>query len=85
MGYRCEVAIKCEEKAFDLFQKAWQKVNFKPDKVFTGNFNILYWARTKWDGNEERDGPIQDVMAYLNGLQDFTTTEKLVMGIILYF
>ena len=33
MGYRSDVSIICKEKAFENFKKAWEEVDFKPDRI----------------------------------------------------
>lgn len=34
MGYRSEVAIKCEEKAYEKLMETCHNVNFMPDEIF---------------------------------------------------
>lgn len=44
MGYRSEVAIKCEEKAYEMLKETCYKENIMPDKIFKdGDKYILYW------------------------------------------
>ena len=33
MGYRSDVTIRCEEKAFQMFKTAWEKADFKPHRI----------------------------------------------------
>ena len=47
MGYRSEVAIRCQDKAFEMFEKAWGELI--PDKVFHNeNDHLIYWDWVKW-------------------------------------
>ena len=53
MGYRSDVTIRCEEKAFQMFKTAWEKVDFKPHRILEsgedGNYTyILNWNWVKW-------------------------------------
>lgn len=69
MGYRSEVAIKCEEKAYELFKQVFteEELYIAPDKIYKdGDDYILYWDWIKW--YEEYDGvkAIEDVMLDLD-------------------
>ncbi len=49
MGYKSTVGIKCEQKAYDMFKKAWESENFTPDKILSnGDEHIIVWDRVKW-------------------------------------
>lgn len=49
MGYRSEVAIKCEPKAFEMLMNVCNEGYLKPDDVITdGKYKILYWDFVKW-------------------------------------
>lgn len=44
MGYRSEVAIKCEEKAYEILKETCRKFDIMPDKIFKDEDEyILYW------------------------------------------
>lgn len=34
MGYRCDVIIRCEEKAYKLFQQAIAEGGYKPKEIY---------------------------------------------------
>ena len=71
MGYISEVAIKCEEKAFEMFKKVCKEVNYLPDKIYKdGNEYILYWGGIKWYEGYEDIQAIISVMNKLDELQD---------------
>ena len=53
MGYYSDVTIRCEEKAYEMFEEAWKKVDFKPCKVYETNESnnhtyVLQWIGVKW-------------------------------------
>lgn len=83
MGYRSDVTIRCEEKAVNLFKEAWQKVDFKPGKIYVsgekGNCTYtLCWEWVKWyDGFEEVDA-IMDVCNSLEGNNEDGYAYKLI-------
>lgn len=73
MGYRSEVAIKCEGKAFEMFKKAFQDgvSCILPDKIFKdGDEYILYWDWVKWYEDYEDVRIILSVMDELDTLQN---------------
>lgn len=39
MGYRSDVIIRCEEKAFQMFETAWEEADFKPHRMLESGFN----------------------------------------------
>ena len=71
MGYRSEVAIKCEEKAFEMLKETYKRVDLPPDKLYKdGEHFILYWDWIKWYDSYEDVGAIESVMDELDELQD---------------
>lgn len=81
MGYRSEVAIKCEKKAFEMFRETYNKVDFPPDKVYKdGKHFILYWDWVKWYDTYEDVGAVESVMDELNELQDLNNGEETGYG-----
>ena len=66
MGYRSDVTIRCEEKAFQMFKTAWEKTDFKPHRILEsgedGNYTyILNWNWVKWYGEFEDVSEIMNV------------------------
>lgn len=73
MGYRSEVAIKCEEKAFEMLRETYRRVDLEPDKVFKdGDCFILYWDWVKWYSIYEDVAAIEDILDKLDELEDTT-------------
>ena len=71
MGYRSEVAIKCEEKAYKMLKETYRKVDFTPDKIFKdGDEYILYYDCIKWDEIYEDVSAIIKTLDRLDELQD---------------
>ena len=71
MGYRSEVAIKCEEKAFKMLKETYDRVNFAPHKVYKDeDCFILYWDWVKWFDCYDDVSAIEDVMSKLDQLDD---------------
>lgn len=71
MGYRSEVAIKCEEKAFEMIKEACYKVEVVPDKVYKeDNCYILWWSWIKWDDWYDDILEIETVLKELDKLKD---------------
>ena len=67
MGYRSEVAIRCHDKAFEMFEKAWGELI--PDKVFHNeNDHLIYWDWVKWYEDYPEVSAIENVMSKLNEL-----------------
>lgn len=65
MGYSSEVAIKCEEKAYELFKQVFteEELYIKPDKIYKdGDDYILYWKWIKWYEDYEGVNAIENVM-----------------------
>lgn len=72
MGYRSDIAIRCEEKAFQEFKTAWEKVDFKPSTILSteddGNYTyILEWNWVKWYQDFEEVEKITEVCRTLDG------------------
>ena len=68
MGYRSNVAIKCEEKAYEMFKQVFAKKEMwiMPDKIYKDeNCYIILWLWVKWYGCEVVD-EITNVMDKLN-------------------
>ena len=66
MGYRSDVTIRCEKKAFQMFKTAWEKVDFKPHRILEsgedGNYTyILNWNWVKWYREFEEVSEIMNV------------------------
>ncbi len=75
MGYRSEVAIRCQDKAFEMFQKSWGELI--PDKVFhKENDHLIYWDWVKWYEDYPDVSAIENVMSELNELENDEATEK---------
>ena len=67
MGYRSDVAVKCEEKAYELFKKAIADGGCRPDKIFKeGDYFIIYWEWMKWYEDEDDVSAIMDVIYQLD-------------------
>ncbi len=67
MGYRSDVAVKCEEKAYELFKKAIADGGCEPDEIFKeGDYFIIHWEWTKWYEDEDDVYAIMDVIYQLD-------------------
>lgn len=71
MGYRSDVTIRCEEKAYEMFKEAWEKVNFKPCRIYETNENgnhtyVLQWLCVKWYYDFDDVEAIMSVCELLN-------------------
>lgn len=71
MGYRCEVTIMCEAKAFEMFKEAWESVDFMPDKIeeikrtdIPSDY-VMVWEWVKWYPSYRDVIAIEDVCAKL--------------------
>lgn len=74
MGYRSDVAIKCEEKAYEMFKQVFSKreMYIEPDKIYKdGDDYILYWEWVKWYGYEGID-EITNIMNELDERENDT-------------
>lgn len=72
MGYRSDVTIRCEERAFQEFKTAWEKVDFKPSTILKaredGKYTyILEWEWVKWYQDFEEVEKITNVCRTLDG------------------
>ena len=71
MGYRSEVAIRCQENAFLEFKDAYEKAHFNPDKLLTnGDEHLLYWDWVKWYEGYDIVDRIEDVMSRLEEMEN---------------
>lgn len=71
MGYRSEVAIKCEQKAFEMIKEVCRKVEVVPDKVYKeDSCYILWWSWIKWDDWYDDVLEIETVLKELDKLKD---------------
>lgn len=68
---RSEVAIKCEEKAFEMLKKVYEDKNCLPDKVYKDeDCFIIHWNWIKWcDYIYEDIAAIAGVLDELDKLQ----------------
>jgi hypothetical protein len=67
MGYRSEVTIICESKAYEMFKNAWKKVEFKPDVIRTnGDHYAIQWSWVKRYSGYEDVKAIEEVMKKLD-------------------
>lgn len=81
MGYRSEVAIKCEEKAYEMLRETCQKVDLMPDKIFKdGDEYIFYWGWIKWYGEYEDVAAIENTLNKLDELQEPSDYETIGYG-----
>ena len=66
MGYRSEVAIRCQKNAFEMLKKAYG--TFNPDKLLNKGDNdyLLYWDWVKWYDEYSHVAAITDVMGELD-------------------
>lgn len=74
MGYRSDVAIKCESKAFEILKKEIKKGIISPHKIYQDEFGytLLYWEWMKW---YEDDPEVQKVTEIMCDLNHFVETE----------
>lgn len=78
MGYTSEVAIRCEEKAYEMLREAYKCVNLKPLAVYKDEDEyIIHWKDVKWSKLHEDAAFIMTVldalddMKYINGLSGY--------------
>ena len=72
MGYRSEVAIRCEEAAFRILKATCAEVNLLPDKCYKaddGTF-VLYFDWVKWYDDYKDVSAIMHVLSQLDDLHD---------------
>lgn len=71
MGYRSEVGIKCEEKAYEMLKETCHKINYMPDKIYKeGDLYILWWDAIKWYEEYKDIAAIVNTLDKLDELQD---------------
>lgn len=69
MGYRSEVAIKCEEKAYEKLMETCHNVNFMPDEIFKDEEDyILRWDWIKWNQDYDYIMAIESVLDTFDNL-----------------
>lgn len=75
MGYRSEVAIRCQDNAYKMFEKAWGE--FTPDKIFhQEDDHLIYWDWVKWYEDYPDVSAIENIMSELNKLSNDEAIEK---------
>ena len=71
MGYRSEVAIRCQSKAYEKFKEVLEKTDAHPDKLIEKNGEyLLYFDWWKWYSDFEEVKGIEAVMDELDELDD---------------
>lgn len=70
MGYRSEVAIRCQKNAYEKFAKAYK--GCEPDKVYSNGDDdyLLYWSWIKWYDEYPEIQAINNVMSELDQMFD---------------
>lgn len=64
---KSEVAIMCEEKAYEMLKKAWEETGFKPDIILdvprtdSPNDYIIRWKRVRWNTMFSEVQPLETV------------------------
>lgn len=77
MGYRSEVGIKCEPKAFDALMEACTQCNYEPDEVLEdGEYKVLHWYDVKWSAYYGTDA-IEKCMETLNFEHEYDSDDGL--------
>lgn len=77
MGYHSEVAIRCQDKAFEMFKEAWSKFKFIPDKIYHHkDDHLIYWDYVKWYEDYPDVSAIENIMSELNKLSNDEAIEK---------
>lgn len=78
---RSEVAIKCEEKAYEMLKETCHKADIMPDKIFKdGDKYILYWDRIRWDDDCDEISAIVKTLDKLDKLQNPNDREATGYG-----
>lgn len=82
MGYRSEVAIKCEEKAYERFREVFIKEDLfiNPDKILYDKENqeyYIYWDWIKWYEDYEGVNAIIKVMEALDEEHNYCLSDEL--------
>lgn len=71
MGYRNQVAIKCEERAYKKIKDVCKNVNNMPDKIYKCQNEkeyILYWDWVKWWNLDNDIKAIENALSELDKL-----------------
>lgn len=68
MGYRSDVSIICEEKAFEMLKEVWYEIDFEPDKVLSNDNNeyIIQWEFVEWYHNLPAIEMLEEVLNMLD-------------------
>lgn len=77
MGYHNEVAIKCEQHAYELIKAVVDKKEYAmyPDKIYKGGEEYLfYWDWTTWD-DICNDG-VQEILNIMDQLDNMENGES---------
>ena len=82
MGYRSEVAIRCEAKAYERFKNVFSKKELyvTPDKILHDDEYddyIIYWDWIKWYEAYDGIAAIEDVMTQLDEEHEYDSEDKL--------
>ena len=75
MGYRSEVAIRCQDNAFTKFKNAWGE--FTPDKIVCRkDDNLIYWDWVKWYEDYPDVSAVERVMSELDKYDNEEAIDK---------
>lgn len=79
MGYRSEVGIKCQEKAFEMFKNTYAEVGLMPDRIYEeDDCKIIYFDWIKWYHPEFDDiNAMVKLMDELDRLQEKYSEEEI--------
>lgn len=68
MAYRSEVAIKCEQKPFEMLIEVCKREDFMPDKILKcGECFILHWDWVKWNDWYDEVAAVENALAKIEG------------------
>lgn len=71
MGYRSDVGIMCQPKAYEMFKKEFDLI--RPHKVLQrGDYHLLIWEWVKWYNDFEDVAKVEEIM---NELYDYHEDE----------
>ena len=73
MGYRSEVAIKCEDKAYEMFMNALKNVDAEPDEIFKYEEDGITEYLLKWNWAEYED--VKAVTGVMDALDEYDESE----------
>ena len=78
MGYRSEVAIRCDDEAYKMFKEAIEATGvITPNKIFhKKNDHLIYWSSVKWYESYPEVVMIEKVMSKLDEMDEYEATEK---------